>query len=322
MRRRDALKLLAAAFGASAAAPASALQAGSKAARWKTAVGLNGFASSSRKYEKTFPIWEVLHFASRQGFDGIELVGHWPMGGYPNADEKTRIAALRRLYDAFGLQIFSLQTGAGGAFAPDQTARGRWLEEFRDHARFAKAVGADGIGMWPGGPLRGQTIDQAIACLAASFREAGRIAADVGLLAAFEIEPPFVFHTEDHLRRILAQTDHPSVKTIYDPSHFDLMSGSTGRPHEMLKRIGVENIGYVHLTDTDGTLRDGGTSKHLPCGDGHVDIDASLATLWQGGFEGWVMIDAWEIPDPYEACAKGKRAVGEALRERGVGRRE
>ena len=317
MRRRDALKLLGAAFCASAGTPTSAAgaESESKRPRWKTAIGLNGFASASRKYEKTFPIWEVLDFASEQGFDGVELVGHWPMGGYPQADEKTRISALRRLYDAFGLQIFSLQTGAGGAFAPDEAARRRWRELFRDQARLAKAVGADSIGMWPGGPLRGQTIDEAIERLSASFREAGKIAADLGLLAAFEIEPPFVFNTEEHLRRILAQTNHPSVKAIYDPSHYDLMSGSTGRPHEMLARIGVENIGYIHLTDTDGTLRDGGTSKHLSCGDGHVDVDASLATLLEGGFQGWVMIDAWEIPDPYDASAKGKRAIEKALGE-------
>ena len=319
MRRRDALKLLAAGFGTSAAATAWAGQSdsgsGSKRPRWKTAVGLNGFASSSHKYGKTFPIWEVLDFASNLGFDGIELVGNWPMGGYPKADEKGRIAALRRLYDAFGLEIFSLQTGAGGAFAPDQTARKRWLDQFRDQARFAKVVGADAIGMWPGGPLRGQSIDQAIEHLAGSFRLAGEIAADLGLLAAFEIEPPFVFNTEEHLRRILAQTNHPAVKAIYDPSHFDLMSGSAGRPHEMLERIGVANIGYIHLTDTDGTLRDGGTSKHLPCGDGHANIDLSLATLLSGGFQGWVMIDAWEIPDPYDACAKGKQAIDKAMRE-------
>jgi len=316
MQRRDALKLMGAAFCGSAA-PVRAARASTKSQgpRWKTAVGLNGFASASRKYEKTFPIWEVLDFTSRQGFDGVELVGGWPMGAYPRSDEKTRVAALRRLYDAFGLQIFSLQTGAGGAFAPDAATRRRWRERFLDSARLAKALGADCLGMWPGGPLRGQTIDEAIGRLAASFREAGEIAADLGLLAAFEIEPPFVFNTEDHLRRILDQTDHPALKTIYDPSHFDLMSGSTGRPHEMLARIGVENIGYVHLTDTDGTLRDGGTSKHLPCGDGHVDVDASLAALRDGGFQGWVMIDAWEIPDPYDACARGKRAIEEAMGE-------
>lgn len=80
----------------------------------------------------------------------------------------------------------------------------------------------------------------------------------------------------------------------------------------MLKRIGVENIGYVHLTDTDGTLRDGGTSKHLACGDGHAHIPESLQTLLKGGFNGWIMIDAWEIPDVYDACRKGKAMIDAA----------
>ena len=79
----------------------------------------------------------------------------------------------------------------------------------------------------------------------------------------------------------------------------------------MLKRIGVQNIGYVHLTDCDGTIFDG-TSHHLPCGDGHVDIPAALATLKEGGFQGWIMIDEWKIPDPYDACVKGKQAIERA----------
>lgn len=310
MQRRDVLKVLG--FGLGAAAVRGADAADSKKPLWKTAVGLNGFASSSRKYQKTYPIWEVLDFASRQGFDGVELTGHWPAGDYPKAAEKERIDALRRLYEAFGLQVFSLQMGAAGAFAPDPEVRKQWIAQFRDHATFAKSVGTDCVGMWPGGALRNQTVDEAIGNLAKSFREVATIAEDLGLLAAFEIEPPFVFNTEEHLRKILEQTGHANLKTIFDPSHFDLMSGSTGRPHEMLKRIGVENIGYVHFTDTDGTLRDRGTSKHLPCGDGHIDVPLALGTLRQGGFEGWIMIDAWEIPDVYDACRKGKRAINAA----------
>jgi sugar phosphate isomerase/epimerase len=76
----------------------------------------------------------------------------------------------------------------------------------------------------------------------------------------------------------------------------------------------VKNIGYVHLTDTDGTLRDGGTSKHLPVGDGHANIPESLRVLREGGFRGWIMVDEWEIPDPYDACVKAKRALDAAAR--------
>jgi len=125
MQRRDALK----AVGATLLAPAgSPLLRGDppKPAGWRTAFGLNGFASSSRKYNKTYPIWEVLDFASQMGLHGIELHATWPMGGYPKPNETKRIDALKRLYDVYGLQIFSIQTGAGGAFAPDASERERW----------------------------------------------------------------------------------------------------------------------------------------------------------------------------------------------------
>ena len=54
-------------------------------------------------------------------------------------------------------------------------------------------------------PCATRRFDQAIERLADSFREAGKIADDIGLLAAFEIEPPFVFNKEEHLQQILEQ---------------------------------------------------------------------------------------------------------------------
>jgi sugar phosphate isomerase/epimerase len=308
MSRRAALTLAAGALAARAAG------AEKRNPLWKTAVGLNSFSSGARKYGKAYPVWEVLDFVARLGYDGIELVGGWPMGDYPKAAEAGRVRALRRMYDAFGLRVFSIQQGGGGAFAPDEAARRRWIEEFRDRVAFCKQIGCECIGVWPGGGLRGQTLDEAFARLTDSFREAARVAGDAGLVMAFEIEPPFVFNKEEHLQRILEQTRHPNLKVIYDPSHFDLMNGSTGRPHEMLARVGVRNIGYVQLTDTDGTLRDGGTSKHLPCGDGHANIPESLRVLREGGFRGWMDMDGWEIPDPYDACVKAKKMIDAAAR--------
>ncbi len=276
---------------------------------WKTAVGLNGFQSGSRKYKKNYPIWEILDFASRHGFDGVELVSDWPTGGYPSSKETERIRALRRLYDSYGITIFSIQLSAAGAFDPNEAARLAWLKEFRDRAEFAKQVGCSCVGLWPGGGLRGQTMDQAIAQLAKSFHEAGEIAEDLGLIASFEIEPVFAFNKEDHYHRILHGANHPALKGIYDPSHFDQMNGATGKPEEMLVRVGVKNIGYVQFCDTDSTLRDGGTSKHLGCGDGHLDCAKSLRILKEGGFRGWIMVDEWEVPDPYDACLKCKRVI-------------
>jgi sugar phosphate isomerase/epimerase len=297
-------------LGAFAGLAASATaKAGPTPRGWKTAVGLNGFASSAAKYGKTYPIWEVADFAARQGFDGVELVADWPAGGYPPPDDDRRVRAMRRFWDGYGLQIFSIQHAHPGAFDRDPAMRKAWLDAFTGRAELARRLGSECIGLWPVGGLGDQPIDRAIDRCSASFREAARIAGENGLLASFEIEPVFVFNTEDHLRRIHAGAGHPNLGVMYDVSHFDLMSGSTGRPHEMLSRIGVDKVGYVHFTDTDGTLRDGATSKHLPAGDGHVDIPASLRTLKEGGFRGWLMVDAWEIPDPYDACVKAMRAL-------------
>jgi hypothetical protein len=86
------------------------------------------------------------------------------------------------------------------------------------------------------------------------------------------------------------------------PSQFDQMNGATGKPEEILLRVVVKNIGYMQFCDTDSTLRDGGMSKHLGCGDGRIDCAKSLRILKEGGFRGWMTVDEWEVPDPYDAC--------------------
>jgi sugar phosphate isomerase/epimerase len=279
------------------------------ATKWKCGLGLNGFMSSGQHFEKTYPIWEVLDYATKAGFDGIELVDGWPMGPYPHWEEKERIDSLRRLYDSYGLQIYTMQTGGGDSYANSAGARKEWLDRFRGQARLCKALGGDFMGHWPGGGMEGNaTMDQAIKHLGESYREAAKICADMGMHLSFEIEPPFLFNTYEHLVQILEVADHPACKTNYDPSHFDVMTGSTGRPEDMLKKLGVEHIGHVHLTDTDGTQFNG-TSTHLPCGEGYCDIPASLRMLGEGGYEGWIMIDAWMIEDAYRAATKGIEAI-------------
>lgn len=286
--------------------------------RWKCGLGLNGFMSSADQFKKIYPIWEVLGFAADTGFDGIELVDGWPMGGYPGPDDAARIGSLRRMYDCYGLRIYSMQTGSGDAHAADPAVRKAWVERFRNDVRLCKSLGGAFIGHWPGGGLEGNPdVDHAIDNLAESYRAAAEICAGAGMHMSFEIEPPFIFNTLEHLQKILEKVDHPACKTNYDPSHFDLMNGSKGKPEEMLKKLGVQYIGHVHLTDTDGTLF-GPTSRHLPCGEGHCDIAASLRTLWDGGYEGWVMIDGWMIDDVYRAASKGKEAIDSAVRSFGV----
>jgi sugar phosphate isomerase/epimerase len=279
------------------------------------AFGLNGFESSENTFKNSFPIWEVLEFAQREGFEGIEMVPGWPHANmYVNPSDEARIASLRGFFARYNLKIFSIQTFGAEAFQKDRSVREGWVKRFADLAAFAHKVGAECVGYWPMGDIAGQSIDQAIDSLVWSLKEMGKVVSDQDLMLGIEIEPPFAFNKKEHMFKILDGADHPRVKAIYDPSHFDMLNGATGKPHEYLEQLGVDRIAYMQFTDGDGTLFNG-TSKHLPCGDGHIDIAKSLEVLWNGGFEGWFMFDAWDTKDPYDACTKGRRVVEAALRK-------
>jgi sugar phosphate isomerase/epimerase len=277
--------------------------------RWRMAFGLNGYESSELSFKNSFPIWEVLEFAQREGFEGIELVPNWPHKDmYVNPADEAKINSLRGFFARYNLKTFSIQTFGQESFQSSRTTREGWVKRFAELASFARKAGCECMGFWPMGDVGGQTIDQAIESLAWSLREMGKIVANEGLVLGIEIEPPFFFNKMEHMIRILDAADHPHVKAIYDPSHFDVMTGSRGKPHEMVERVGVDRIAYMQFTDSDGTLFHT-TSKHLPCGDGHIDIRASLEMLWRGGFDGWFMFDAWDTQNPYDACRKGRLAV-------------
>ncbi len=299
--------------GTGAALAAQTTTPGRRQRPWRTAIGLNGFMSSEQEFENSFPIWEVLDFAQKEGFEGIELVQGWPKP-YPGPDTHRSISSLREFYARYNLKIFSIQTSAGGAFRRSRAARERWIGNFAKWARFARKAGCECIGLWPGGGLGGQSLEEGRDRLIESLREVAKIASDEELMASVEIEPPFVFRTVEDLIAIVDGVGHPRLKGMYDTSHFDLMNGGKGKPEELLLRLGVQRVGYVHLTDTDGTMF-GGTSRHLACGEGHVDIRKSLQILWDAGYAGWIMIDAWKIRDPYDACSKGRLAIESARRD-------
>lgn len=221
------------------------------------------------------------------------------------------MAALRRMFDYYDLSIFAIQTSATDSFSPDEAVRRRWLEDFEQWAVFAKEIGCDCLGTWPDGELGNQTLDEATARFTESLNAAARIADGLGLSLGFELEPVFIFKELALLDTIMAEAyaGTSPLKLIYDHSHFDWLNGGTGKPHELLEKIGVEHIAYVHLTDTDGTQRPGGSTKHLGCGDGYIDLGASYQALLDGGYRGWMMVDAWAVPDVYDAFEKGMSSI-------------
>lgn len=300
---------------AAAAAPAAAKI-------WKTAIGLNGFGSSERVFQKRYELDDILAFARKEGFDGVEW---WPFHApYPDPSDDAAIKALRAKAESFGLRIFSIQTSVRGANPVDADAavRKRYTELMKGQIDLAKKLGGEAAGMWPPphAAAKGAGEDEIIERLADSVRPAVRYATEQGLIFAIEGEPPLIINSPERYKKLFAAVGLNEFKVIFDPSHFDLLTGGKLRPDLLLNDLGVKRVGYVQLTDGDGTLMkrpDGstGTSKHLAAGEGKYDIAGLLKLLYQGGFRGWIQMDTWETADPFHASSLGKRAVEKAANE-------
>lgn len=301
---------------------AAALAASGADKRWKTAIGLNGFGSSEQYYNKRYEYDTILDFARSEKFDGVEMWGGW-REGYPDPANATGIRAMRSKVESFGLRIFSIQAGPRGVnpVSGDAGERRKYTDELKSQIRLAKELGGVACGLWPPAKAAANGVgeDQMIERFAGCVKPAAQYAVDQGVTLAIEGEPPLIINSPERYEKLFAAVGMKEFKVIFDPAHFDLLTGGQAKPEILLKRLGVERVGYVQFTDGDGTLRplpggEPGTSKHLPCGEGKYDIHLLIELLHNGGFDGWVQIDSWQTEDPFYASLAGKRAVDSVYR--------
>ena len=166
----------------------------------------------------------------------------------------------------------------------------------------------------PAAAARDASEDQIIGRLAECLRPAVRYATGHGIMLAIEGEPPLVINSPARYKKLPAAVGRKEFKVIFDPSHFDLLTGGKLRPDLLLEEPGAARIGYVQFTDGDGTLRkrpDGstGTSRQLAAGEGKYDVGRLLEILYRGAFRGGAPIDTWETEDPFHASRLGRGVV-------------
>ena len=275
--------------------------------RWKTAVGLNGF-ESVRSYGYRMRLEEVLEFIAVCGFDGVELVD-WPRP-YPGTTEEAR--ELKKMYDRFGLEIMTLQgRGMGGSCgSPDPKSRELYLKHLKHQVDLLHWWGCKFIALWSGGPV-GPKSEEYCKWTADTWAELTEYASQYGMYVTTEPEPVMATHTFELLHKLVDWIDSPHFYVTFDPSHSALLGN--GDPMNFLKEF-RGRVGHVHFTDTDGTRRgQRGTSKHLTLGDGKLDLLALLAELKAQGYDKWIMLDRWKLPDIYRGAYLGKKRLDAML---------
>lgn len=310
MTRRDLLRGAIAGVAGSAigtfAAGADPDQ-GASPKRWKTAVGLNGF-ESVRSYGYRMDLQEVLEFVRVCGFDGVELVD-WPQP-YPQTEEEAR--AVKRMYDRLGLKIMTLQGRGldGDCGSPERVSRDRYLTHLKHQVDLLHGWGCQFIALWSGGPV-GPGSEEFCKWTADTWARLTEYAWQYGMYVTTEPEPVMATHTFELLHKLVDWIGSPHFYVTFDPSHSTILGN--GDPMSFLREF-RGRVGHVHFTDTDGARRpEGGTSKHLTLGDGKLDLLALLRELKTQGYDKWIMLDLWMLPDIYRGAYVGKKRLDAML---------
>jgi D-psicose/D-tagatose/L-ribulose 3-epimerase len=215
------------------------------------------------------------------GFDGAELF----VGGMTDADAK----AFGRLGDDIALErtaIFSLDRSVADPASPDPALRREAIAQINHALDLARLMGSpiltgplfQGLTRFTG---RGPTTDEwrwAVDTVRQSAQHAAAMHLNIGLepLNRFEM---YLVNTIADGARFCRDVGLPNVGLLADTHHSNI---EEYRPaEELLKHIKM--ILHVHISECN---------RGIP-GQGHAATPEIFAALRQGGYDGWMVIEAF-----------------------------
>lgn len=256
---------------------------------------------------------EILSFAQREGFRGIEL--HAQFEKYDLGSGK----ATKDYYMHYGQEIPGIQTGHLGFYNPpiseDEETRAEYVSTIDEALAFAQELGAHHSTLTP--PLYTEEmmpeydalLDRYVSVVAAAVEKAEK--RDVVL--AIEPEPNLILNgggrrdsIEDVLY-VLNTVKSKNLAILYDVAHVNIISH--GDPVGFLKALNGR-VSWMHVADNDFSLSPFGTGKHQTFGEGNIDM-YKLFSAMKSEAPGlrWLQIDTWEHPKPFEAASKNKKEL-------------
>jgi len=290
---------------------------------WKICLGLNGWAAGKNDmgiYEYNYPIEEILDHTVKMGYDGIELC-NISADPYPeNLRDLNQIEEFKRKYISRGLKIAGIQARIPRTgLSPDESERITCAQALLDNVVFAKALDADFIGAWPS-PRHPELTDWVVSQrLVDTFKKFFTRVEEEGIKLGkmnivVETEPVESFCNLTIAETVIDEVNHPNFKLLFDFAHINVLTN--GNPLKALRQF-KGKIGHVHLADNDGTRwtsKEGMSSKHLMIGEGNLNIREMLEDLQDKSYDGWIQIDVWQNPDPFQCSEVNKKAVDNIIK--------
>lgn len=271
------------------------------------------------------------------------------------AESKAYCDEIKGVVEEAGLEISELSTHLLGqlvashpaydtmfdAFAPsslhnDPAARSTWaVSQMKAAAQASHRLGLKVIGSFSGSLLFHTMYpwpQRPPGLVEAGFNELAKrwlpildYSMELGVEVCYELHPGEDLHDGITFERFLEATNHhPSVKILYDPSHFVLQQMEHVQfidfYHQYIRMFHVKDAefrpngksgvygGYQDWIDRPGRFRS--------LGDGQVDFKRIFSKLSQYGYDGWAVLE-WEccIKSPEQGAKEGAPFIADHIIE-------
>lgn len=287
----------------------------------KLCLGENGFIFG-QPWHDIYEKEQVLEFAKKEGFKGIELHPYYE--SYTRRNEKR----IRKEYANYGLEIPCVQagtaTGMYSPISPDEDIRESFVSLVKEWIEFASALNAKVVALSP--PTftpdilpAGYTHEEIVKVFTDTCSQLIEPAEKNDIVLVVEPEPQMLlnggFHRKpiDDVLQLLNTIKSKNLKILYDTTHANVLS--KGDPVGFLRAL-RGRVGWVHIADNDGTLTPYFlSSKHLQFGEGNINIEEVIKALKETcSHLEWLQIDTWENTTPFETAKKNKQVVESILK--------
>ncbi len=272
------------------------------------------------------PFEKIVERVSSSGYDGIEICGYPPQVTLDKYHTASARAELRRLLADHGIAISGYSSDLTACNPTAAESREGYLDLFRRTVDLCADIGSPMIRIdtvAAPGSISDRDYRPAFERLTDLWHEAARIAADAGVRVMWEFEPGFVFNKPSEIIALHERVDHDNFRILFDTAHAYMCSVIGARQHGKREIVPegllgfaeklLPRIGHVHLVDSDGTLLEDETSRHMPFGEGFIDF-AALAPYLQSLHDvEWWCVDLCFCPDAWDLVDSSLEFVEEMI---------
>ena len=250
-----------------------------------SAMIMGPYANAPWSLEKT------IRFTCECGYDGIEISGIRPHLHHVDYQTETSRVEAANLISESGLGV-SGYTPNLNSTPPTETDENVYLDQIKkclDIASYFKAPNVRIDTVLPPCEIPHDEYERKIERLITVWGRASELAAEYGIDLVWEYEPGFWLNKPSEILRVIRTVDNARLRLLFDSCHA-YMTGvycarQPGEPEKLAGGFGelvekqVSYIGHIHLIDSDGTLHDDETSRHIPFGEGKIDFKVLLNDL-------------------------------------------